>query len=418
MRRYLAALWLALVCVFAGPALAQVTATPGEKVSSALAKLQGHGGQIFFPCGSYDVDSTVNVKADGVYLRGSGYCSGIRVTTNADAFNVAGALFVLEGFEIVIDSQQDRVGASFIVGNNSQGRVSHVRFSGSTKIPNNGRIYFSNSQSGGLWYWEDIRITGGGFTEAGLVTAPVWRAFIALTSSTGQTISSTSVLNLVGAPAFSDAAFDLNGAIDTLQVEQLNLGLTKGRVFWLHNSVKSPISPRLVFCQANCSIETRGGSTAIELDASRIFSFHGGIGGADDMGVYVGSGAVDTDLSHIFFVSLRKGAITIAAGAMNTIVKDNIFEDTTDQAANQFDSITVEPGAANFVIAENLWRSTNRYKARYAINLPPSGAREYRLLHNQIPSGVYTTGAINNSATGQNFAVVGNSGTPDKSDVK
>ena len=415
-------LWLNLLAaallIFAGSAFGEITATPGEKMSSALAKLNGYGGMVSFPCGSYEIDSTIDVKADGVYLRGSGYCSRIYVTTNADAFNVSGALFVLEGFEIVIGTEKDRVAASFIVGKNSQGRVAHVRFNGSTKIPNNGRIYFSNMPAGGLWYWEDIRIVGGGFTDRGLVTGPVWRAFIALTSSTWNTISSTSVFNVVGAPAMTDAAFDFNGAIDTVQIEQLNLGLTKGRVFWLHNSVKAPISPRLIYCQANCSIETRGGSTAIQLDASRIFSFHGGIGGADEMGVYVGPSAVDTDLSHISFVSLRKGAITIAAGAMNTLIKDNVFEDTTDAGNNAYDSIIVQPGAASFVIADNLWRSTNPYKARFAINLPSSGAHDFRMLNNQIPSDAYATEAISNSAKGKNFAVVGNSGTADKSDVK
>jgi hypothetical protein len=173
-----------------------------------------------------------------------------------------------------------------------------------------------------------------------------------------------------------------------------------------------------VYCQANCSIETRGGSTAIQLDASRIFSFHGGIGGADDIGIYVGPGAVDTDLSHIFFVSLRKGAIKIAAGAMNTIVKDNIFEDTTDQAANQFDSITVEPGAANFVIADNFWRSTNKYKARYAINLSSAAPSNYRLVNNQVPADVYGTGSVNVAAGGVNYVIVGNSGIVDRSNTR
>lgn len=408
---------IGLVCGVASAGFAQVTATPGEKMSVSVAKLQGHGGQIFFPCGNYDVDGTIDVKADGVYLRGSGYCSRIHITASTDVFNVMGAFFVLEGFEVVIDSAQDRTEANFIRGSASQGRVSHVRFSGSSKIANNGRIFFSNSQAGGLWYFEDIRITGGGFTSAGLTVGPVWRAFIALTSATDKTISGTSVINVVGTPGFTDAAFDFNGAIDTVQLVQLNLGPTKGRVFWLHNSVKSPISPRLVYCQ-NCSIETRNGSTAIQLDASRVFSFQGGIGGADVMGVYVGPGAIDTNLSNIFFLSLRKGAITIAAGAQNTLIKGNIFEDTTDQATNQYDTITVEPGAANFVIADNLWRSTNRYKARYAINLPSGGASSYRLLNNQISNDVYATGTINNAAKGQSYAVTGNSGVADKSDVK
>lgn len=418
MRNVPTSVLLTLLVLFTTTAFGEVTATPGEKMSSALAKLNGYGGLISFPCGSYEVDSTVLVKADGVYLRGSGYCSRIYVTTNADAFNVAGALFVLEGFEVVIDSQKDRLAASFIVGRNGQGRVSHVRFNGSTKLPNNGRIYFSDSPAGGLWYWEDIRIVGGGFANGRLDIGPIWRAFIALSSSTQNTISSTSVFNVVGAPAFTDAAFDFNGAIDTVQIEQLNLGLTKGRVFWLHNSVKSPISPRLIYCQANCSIETRSGSTAIQLDASRIFSFHGGIGGADEMGVYVGPGAVDTDLSHTFFVSLRKGAITIAAGAMNTLVKDNMFEDTTDEANNRYDTITVQPGAANFVIADNLWRSTNRFKARYAINLSSPAPSDYKLLDNQIPRDVYDTGAVNVATGGVNYVISGNTGIADRKDAR
>jgi hypothetical protein len=409
---------LALMFLLCVAASGEVTATPGEKMSSAIAKLNGHGGLISFPCGSYEVDATIDVKADGVNLRGSGFCSQIRVTAGTDAFNVAGALFVLESFEVVVDSPKDRSGTSFIVGRNGQGRVSHLRFNGSTKTPNNGRIYFSDTPAGGLWYWEDIRIVGGGFANGRWEIGPVWRAFIALSSSTGNTISSTSVFNVVGAPAFTDAAFDFNGAIDTVQIAQLNLGLTKGRVFWLHNSVHAPISPRLVYCQANCSIETRNGSTAIQLDASRIFSFHGGIGGADEMGVYVGPEAVDTDLSHIFFVSLRKGAITIAAGATNTLITDNIFEDTTDDGNNAFDCVNVQPGAANFAIANNLWRSTNRYKARYAINLSSSAPSNYQLLNNRMPADVYQTGAVYAVAGGSNYVISGNSATADRKDAR
>ncbi len=403
--------FVALVMLLAGglacASNAQVTATPGEKLSAAVGRLQGKGGAIFFPCGSYDADSTINIAADGVWLRGSGYCSQIHVTTKADVFDVTGAFFVLEGFEIVIDSTQDRAAASFIHGAGSQGRVSHVRFSGSYKLANNGRVFYADSQAGGLWLWEDVRFTGGA----------TWRAFLALTSATDKTVASTRVTNVVGAAAFTDAAFDLNGAIDTFQVIQIDLPLRKGRAFWLHNNVGSPISPRLVYCQANCSIETRNGSTAIQLDASRDFSYHGFIAGAD-MGVYVGPGAIDTDISHVTFMNLMKGAVTIAAGAINTLIKDNFFEDTTNQEANRYDTVTVEPNASNFQIVGNTWRSTNKYKARYGVSLAAGRTGNFRLVDNQLPSDVYGTGSIGNAASGPNFMIMGNDGSINKTDIK
>jgi hypothetical protein len=408
MRNRFVAVMMIFIVGLASAGNAQVTATAGEKLSAAIARLQDKGGAINFPCGSYDADSTIDIAADGVWLRGSGYCSRIRVTSNTDVFNVTGALFALEGFEIIVDTAQDRAGANFIRGGGSQGRVSHVRFTGSYKLANNGRVFYADSQAGGLWFWEDVRFTGGS----------TWRAFLALTSATDKTVASTRVSNVVGAVSFTDAAFDLNGAIDTFQVIQIDLPLRKGRAFWLHNGVNSPISPRLVYCQANCSIETRGGSTAIQLDASRDFSYHGFIAGADVTGVYVGPGAIDTDLSHITFMNLMKGAITIAAGSINTMVKDNFFEDTTNQEANRYDTISVEPGASNFQIIGNTWRSTNRYKARYAINLAAGRTSNFRVLDNQIAIDIYGTGSVSNAATGPNFVIMGNDGTANKSDLK
>lgn len=395
---------LVLLCGYVGIGVAQMTATSGQKLSDAIGKLQGKGGQLFFPCGRYEADNTVNVQANGVYLRGSGYCSQIVVTTSRDLFNVTGELFVLEGFEIVVDATADRSGAAMVRGNGTQGLISHVRFSGSYKLGNNGYVYYANSPQGGGWFFEDIRMTGG----------TTWRAFLSLSSATGKTVASTWVTTTGGGVSFTDAAFDLNGAIDTLQIAQTDFSLRGGRVFWLRNTVGAPIAPRWVMC-SNCVIETRG-STAIQLDASRDFSYHGCIAGAD-LAVYVGKGAADTDISNTIIVSTMKGGITIDAGAVNTLVKDNFFEDTSNGGANAYDTITVESGATDFQIAGNMWRSTNNYKARYAINL--SGAsNSYRVVNNQIPANAYSSGATRNVGGGANFVVSGNSGTPDKSSVK
>ncbi len=402
--RKLVAVAVLLIAGFVAVGAAQVAVKPNERLSEVVGRLQGKAGEIDFPCGLYEVDDTINISVDGVWLRGSGYCSQIHVTTNKDVFNVTKAFFALEGFEVIIASAQDRTGANFIRGGGSQGRVEHVRFTGSPTLSNNGRIFYADSQAGSGWVWDDVRLSGG-------VT---WQAFISMNSGTEKTVASTKITNSGGGVTFTDAAFDLNGAIDTFQLTQIDMPLRHGHVFWLRNTLGSPIAPRWVLC-SNCSIETRG-STAIQLDASRDFSYHGYVSGAD-LAVFVGQGAVDTDISHIVFPSMIKGAITIAAGAVNTMIKDNFFEDTTDGGLNQYNTITVQPGASNFQITGNMWRSTNSHKARYAIDLG-QGVSNYSLVDNQIPGNIGNSVPIANPVGGTNYVVTGNSGTPDKTAVK
>jgi len=404
--RKIAAVAVLLLSAYVGIGAGQVAVKPGgEKLADVIGRLQGKGGDISFPCGSFEVDNTITIAADGVALHGSGYCSQIRVMTNRDVFDVTKAFFVLEGFEIVIASPEDRTGAALVRGNGSQGRLEHLRFTGSSKISNNGRVYYSDNQQGGLWSFFDLRFTGGA----------TWQSFISLTSSTEKTVASTRVMNVIGPPTFTDAAFDFNGAIDTFQITNLDLAMRAGHVFWLRNTVGSPIAPRWVFC-TNCSIETRG-TTAIQLDACRDFSYHGYISGAD-LAIAIGSGAVETDFSHVVFASMLKGAITIAAGSASTSITDNFFEDTTNAAANQYNSITVAPGASNFQISGNLWRSTNRYKAHYAIALSPGPTGNYTITNNLIPNDSYATGAASMGATGTGYVVSGNTGMVNKTDVK
>jgi hypothetical protein len=399
------AILVLLLFVLVGLGAAQTAVKPGEKLADVIGTLQGKGGDLTFPCGSYDVDNTITIAADGVALHGSGYCSQIRVNTNRDVFDVTKAFFVLEGFEIVITSSQDRAGAALVRGNGSQGRLEHLRFSGSGKLANNGRVYYSDNQQGGLWSFFDLRFTGGA----------TWQSFISLTSSTEKTVASTRVMNVIGPPTFTDAAFDFNGAIDTFQIVNLDLAQRAGHVFWLRNTVGSPIAPRWVFC-TNCSIETRG-TTAVQLDAARDFSYHGYISGSD-LGAAIGSAASNIDFSHVIFASLLKGAITIAAGSASVSIKDNFFEDTTNAANNQYNTITVAPGASGFQISGNQWHSTNHNKAHYAIVLSPGPTANYGVTDNLIPNDTYAAGAASMGGTGAGYVVSGNTGMTNKTDVK
>src|SRR5262249_15882008 len=148
-----------------------------------------------------------------------------------------------------------------------------------------------------------------------------------------RTIASIQIDDIKSSATWSDAAFVFDGAIDTVHLNGLDLanGLGNGKpILHLRNTVAAAITPRWIHC-VNCTIESRDG-TAIRLDASRDFRFVGGYIATATVGVAVGSGAIDTDISHNAFANIGQQAVTIAGGSLNTLIESNTFDETGNRA--------------------------------------------------------------------------------------
>ena len=355
----------------------------------------------------------ISVNIDGVYIFGFGFgdYGNIQVIGTGDVFDVTGQFFQLRNLAITITGtgSPNRTGSAIVHAAGmlaTNGTIEDIRFHGLSSV-NNGSIFLDDSPGAGGWVMNNIRIVSG----------TTWTSIASLlANSRSSTISGFFFSQITAGGAYTDAAFVFDGAIDTVQISDINIAwvnLGTGTKIWARNSFNVPVNPRWIECK-NCNIETDPNSTAIRLDASRFFSYSGYVAGAGT-GIAVGASARDTDLTHTIFETIYQNAVTVAAGAVNTNVSQNVFEDTgLGNGGNQYDTIDVPNGVTGGLqISDNFFSPyTSQFLPRYGIDIR-GYSTAFSLLHNNMPLTAFGTAPILDGSPNQLETLFGNLGAND-----
>lgn len=358
----------------------------------------GSTGKVVLPCGTYTTLAGITIATDSASIEGYGPCSIIDINHTSDFLTVTGSLFNLRNLRLRIATATTRAGAALLNIQNSQGTLTNVLISGNASSPNNGMMFKQEADAADNWSYRGIRFTSG------TTWTSAWRM-----STASGTIASTKITDAGGGLIFTAAAFDLDGAVDTVQIALLDLPAQGGsKVFRLQNTVGAAMAPRWVQCMP-CSIEAAGG-TAIDLVASRNFTYHGYVA-TSTFGAVVGAGAANTDLSAVQFVNIGRNAVTIKAGSFGTEVANNFFDDTGNETNNTYDTIAVEAGASDFKISGNRWRQGATNQPRYAVGIAAGATNNFTIKNNTVPTAARGTGTLNNGATGAVYDIWNNTGT-------
>ena len=195
-----------------------------------------------------------------------GYASKIRVMGAGDVFTVSAPLFQLQDLEVTVAETASRANAAIVHASTAtagQGFIFDVRFTGNTASPNNGSIFVADAPSAGLWQIDHIRVPGG----------TTWASIAKLTSKGPHSVASNQFSHVQGNAHWSEAAFVLDGFIDTVQISDIDLAVVGGgggTIIWAKNTVGAATNPRWIECKS-CNIEGGLADTSVRLDASRYF---------------------------------------------------------------------------------------------------------------------------------------------------
>jgi hypothetical protein len=353
---------------------AQAPSLPANSLKATLAALERTGGIADLPCGIYEVDTaeSIAITRTGVGIQGSGYCTRIRIHGTGDLFRVSGELFRLENLEIEVATNADRRTAA-VRADANQGHVANLRITGNPRSPNNGTAFALESDRADLWHFDHVRIPGGARWTS------IWR--MALTSGT---VASTRISNSV-------AVFDIDGAVDTLEIVNSDFPSQGGSIFWIHNSVGAGISPRWIHC-VNCYVEAPS-AVAIRLDAVRDFRYQGYIATALTA-VQIGQNASQVGIISTEIVNIGESAITIAPGAIDTTIAFNSFEDIGVARNDTFDCIKVAADASHWRVRDNSLRASGRKKPRFGLFVAPGRSTDYEYSGNSFPFRETRSGGI------------------------
>ena len=97
------------------------------------------------------------------------------------------------------------------------------------------------------------------------------------------------------------------------------------------------------------------------------------------------------------------GAMLIDAGAQDTAIDRNTFEDTGNLADGSYDTISAEPGASDFEISYNAFRSAAKNRPRYSVSVAAGNSDRYQIVGNRCRD--YVRGAVNDGGTGHSRQV-------------
>lgn len=358
----------------------------------------GTSGKVVLPCGTYTSIVPVTVTTNGVFIEGYGLCSVININHVGDGFDITGTLFKLRDVEIQVGTASNRSGAAIFDIQNGQGTIENVRITGNGASANNGIMFKMENALSDSWSFGRIRMSGGHTWQS------AWRMM-----GTANTIASTRIVDLGGNPLWTDAMFDIDGAIDTLQISTMDTPGMSGKIFRVRNTVGGIVDPRWIQC-SNCSIEAAG-STAIELVNSQDFTYHGYIATAT-VGVDIGANAKETDISAVQFTNINENAVIIRNGSIGTNVVNNFFTGT-GLSAGIFDSILVKADADDFNISGNRWRAGATIP-QTCIEIEAGNTNNYILRDNACPATARSGASVVNAATGGSFVVENNTAHANK----
>jgi hypothetical protein len=359
----------------------------GAGIQAAIDDIGASAGTVFLPPAVYSVSAEIRVTQIGLSIIGFGHSSRLHLTDSmSNLFNVSGARFLLADVEITTSAR--KTGGSVIYATADQGAVRDVRVTGNFW---NGFTLDTNKASN--WTFDSIRVPGG----------VNWNYLFHLQAASG-TVASTHLHNLLVSNTirWNVAAIVLDSGVDTFVCSDCEPGPVLAE-----NSLGSQ-APRWIRFE-NTFIEAGiggvVGGTAINIRATRDFRYQGYIG-TSEIGVAVGPGARGVDVSHTEFVNIGRSAVTIAAGAQDTAIDRNTFEDTGNMADGSYDTIAAEPGASDFQITYNTFKSTAKNRPRYSVSVAPGSSDRYQIVGNRCRD--FARSALNDAGTGHSHLVSDN----------
>lgn len=356
----------------------------GAGIQAAIDDIGASAGTVFLPPGVYIVSSEIRVTQVGLSIIGFGYSSELHLTDpKSNLFSVSGARFLLADVEISTSAR--KTSGSVIYATADQGTVRDVRLTG-----NFWNGFTLDTSKAGLWTFDGIRVPGG----------VSWNYLFHLQAASG-TVASTHLRNLVVSNTirWNVASIVLDTGVDTFACSVCELGPIVAQ-----NSLGGQ-APRWIrfddtFIEAGLG-GTIGG-VGVDVRAARDFRYQGYIA-TSEIGAAIGAGARGVDISHTEFVNIGRSAVTIAAGAQDTAIDQNTFEDTGNVADGSYDTISAEPGASDFQITYNTFNSAMRNRPRNNVSVAPGGSDRYQIVGNRCRN--YVRGAVNDGGTGRSRQV-------------
>jgi len=327
-------------------------ARTSQGIQSAIKDIGQSPGTVFLGPGVYDISAEIQISQPGIRIIGNG--TGLTMlnltAATGNVFNVTGSRFELS--DLGIKATTPRTSGSLVVMGGPEGLVHNVRIEGSFW---NG--FTGDSVAGGSWSLDTIRVIG----------PATWNYFLSL-QSPARTIASTHVYNLFIANAiiWKTASIVLDSGVDTFICSDSELGPVLAQ-----DSLKRQAPRWIQF--SNTLIEGGGGQnnkTGLQIDAARDLRYIGGYIASAQFGATIGPGARGVDIANIEFVNIRRSAVTIAAGARDTSLLNNTFEDTGVEANGAFDTVSVADGAIDFDISHNMFKTAQNNKPRFNLALP------------------------------------------------
>jgi hypothetical protein len=247
-----------------------------------------------------------------------------------------------------------------------------------------------DTSKAGDWTFDGIRVPGG-------VT---WNYLFHLQAASG-TVASTHLHNLIVSNTirWNVAAIVLDSGVDTFVCSDCELGPVLAE-----NSLGTQAPRWIRFDNTFIEAGIGGvvGGTAVNIQAARDFRYQGYIG-TSEIGVGVGPGARGIDVSQTEFVNIGRSAVTIAAGAQDTAIDRNTFEDTGNMADGSYDTIAVGPDASDFQITYNTFKSTAKNRPRYSVSVAPGSSDRYQIVGNRCRD--YVRGVVSDGGTGHSRQV-------------
>lgn len=359
----------------------------GAGIQAAIDDIGASAGTVFLPPAVYNVSAEIRVTQVGLSIIGFGYSSQLHLTDpKGNLFTVSGARFLLADVEISTSAR--KTSGSVIYATADQGTVRDVRVTG-----NFWNGFTLDTSKASNWTFDGIRVPGG-------VT---WNYLFHLQAASG-TVASTHLHNLLVSNTirWNVAAIVLDSGVDTFVCSDCESGPVLAE-----NSLGTQAPRWIRFDNTFIEAGIGGvvGGTGVNIQAARDFRYQGYIG-TSEIGVSVGSGARGIDISHTEFVNIGRSAVTIAAGAQDTALDRNTFEDTGNMADGSSDTITAEPGASDFQITYNTFKTTLKNRPRYSVSVAAGNSDRYQIVGNRCRD--FVRSAINDAGTGHSRLVSGN----------
>ncbi|MCL4627498.1 glycosyl hydrolase family 28-related protein [Burkholderia multivorans] len=350
-------------------------------INAAIASLGSSGGEVDFPAGRCLISSTINISANGIYLKGKGPNSAANGTDLYSTSLATGILNVTGSFITVRGFGFDYAGTP------TDGSV--IYSSGSYTLYDNFAIHsaFNGVEvtSGGAQFFTNFWIFNGsntGFFAHSVNDIFLNNFIIAAGNATNGASGNISLANQV--EAFTASNGDILQGVYSLY--------TSASSYTQGNRPAYNKFTNVYFDSATNGVTL---NNAVEFGFSNCW-FSGGRAGSGNPGLSLNNVDTIRVVNSEFFNNGGTGA-TLYSGAFRVLLQNNSFESNSVTAGvGAADGIAVAPGVTDFVIQGNVFHNgLYTGQQRYAVNVN-TGASDRYVITNNLVSGNYTGGVADN----------------------